>query len=108
MPPVFKPSSLSRALLWSIEDTIGFKLLPSVKQRTETSGPVKNSSITMLLPLAPKTLSFIIISMASDASLKSGAIITPFPRANPSAFITIGKSPFLRYSLASSGSEKTS
>ena len=38
---------------------MGTTVLPSVKARTETSGPVRNSSMTTRLPLSPKTLSSI-------------------------------------------------
>ena len=40
-----------------------------VKERTETSGPVKNSSITTLLPLSPNFLSSIIVFTASSADV---------------------------------------
>ena len=38
---------------------MGLTVTPSVKQRMETSGPVRNSSITTRSPEAPKTLSSI-------------------------------------------------
>ena len=51
-----------------MEETMGITVLPSVKLRTETSGPVRNSSMTILSPEAPKTLSSIMERTASLAS----------------------------------------
>ena len=39
----------------SIEEIIGTTTFPSVNERTDTSGPVRNSSITIFEPLAPNT-----------------------------------------------------
>ena len=71
--------------------------MPSVKASTETSGPVKNSSTTTLLPLLP-TVPFlllaafsIMVSTAETASSRVSAISTPLPNARPSAFTTTGK-----------------
>ena len=76
--------------------------------RTETSGPVRNSSITMLLPLSPKILSPMIVFTAFFASSRVCAIITPFPRASPSALTTIGAAAFSTYASAFFISEKLS
>ena len=108
IPPVLRPLSPSSARLWSIDDTIGFTHLPSVNARTETSGPVKNSSTTTLLPLSPKILSSI-ISLTPDSACSSvSGMITPLPSARPSALMTVGNS-FLSliYAITSAGSEKT-
>src|SRR5699024_4243052 len=59
MPPVFRPVSPSPARLWSMLDTMGLTVLPSVKASTDTSGPWRNSSTTTRLPLSPKRLSTI-------------------------------------------------
>jgi len=50
-----KPWSLSKALLWSWEETMVFMVFPSVKASIDTSWPTKNSSITTLFPASPKT-----------------------------------------------------
>ena len=63
--------------LWSMEETMGMTTLPSVKERTETSGPVRNSSMTMWLPLSPKTLSSMQARTASSASCRVMATVTP-------------------------------
>ena len=70
---------------------MGRMVLPSVKARTETSGPVKNSSMTTLEPLSPKILSAIISRRAFLASSRVSAMMTPLPRANPSALMTWGR-----------------
>ena len=59
MPPVLGPRSPSKARLWSLAETMGFTVFPSVKASTDTSGPVRYSSTTTRLPEAPKTLSSI-------------------------------------------------
>ena len=82
--------------------------MPSVNERTETSGPVKNSSITILSPLFPNCLSFIIETTAFLASSLVIAIITPLPRARPSALTTVGIGQLSTYFKASSASVKTS
>ena len=71
---------------------MGIIVFPSVNERTVTSGPVKHSSIKILSPLFPKALFFIHEIIASLASLKFSATVTPLPLARPSAFITIGQS----------------
>ena len=68
MPPVLGPVSPSPTRLWSMEDTMGAMAVPSVKARTLTSGPVKNSSITTRLPESPKARSSIMVLTASSAS----------------------------------------
>ena len=108
MPPVFSPLSPSSARLWSMEETIGTTIFPSVKERTDTSGPVRNSSMTMLLPLSPKIFSSIMETTASFASSLVSAMITPFPSARPSALITVGIGQVSRYSRAAFSSVNTS
>ena len=83
-------------------------MFPSVNESTETSGPSRNSSITMLFPLSPNTLSSIMLCTASSASARVFAIITPLPKARPSAFITVGMGAVLIYSSASSALLNTS
>ena len=79
-----------------------------MKARTETSGPVKNSSTTTLFPLAPKILSSIISLIPASASSSVSGIKTPLPSARPSALITVGNSFFsLIYAIASVGLLKT-
>ena len=85
MPPVFRPLSPSSARLWSMLDAIGTIVLPSVKHSTETSGPVRNSSITTRLPDAPNLPHRMISSTAASAAASSSQISTPLPSARPSA-----------------------
>lgn len=70
---------------------MGATVSPSQKESTLTSGPVKNSSTTMRLPDAPKSLSSMIERTASFASARSRAMTTPLPSASPSALTTVGK-----------------
>ena len=77
-------------------------VVPSQNARTDTSRPVINSSITILLPALPKCLSNMISFTPALASSKSLQINTPLPRARPSAFNTIGNSAVSRYANAAS------
>ena len=90
MPPVFRPLSPSSARLWSMLDTMGTTVLPSVKLSTETSGPVRNSSMTIRLPDAPNCLSSMMLFTAASAAASSSQISTPLPSARPSALTTSG------------------
>ena len=73
-----------------MEETMGLTQLPSVKASTETSGPVRNSSITTVEPDLPKMPPSIISRTAALASSRVWAMITPLPRARPSALTTVG------------------
>ena len=108
MPPVFSPVSLSPERLWSMEEIMGITHSPSVKESTETSGPSRNSSMTILSPLLPNFLSSMISLTAASASDKSWAMMTPFPSARPSALTTVGMGAVCRYARAASMSSKTS
>ena len=108
MPPVFRPVSPSPALLWSCAELIVLIVFPSTKERTETSRPVINSSMTISFPALPNFLSSMIVLTPSFASSKVLQIRTPFPRARPSAFSTIGNFAVSRYFSAASGSENVS
>ena len=77
-------------------------VVPSQNASTDTSRPVINSSITILLPALPKCLSNMISFTPALASSKSLQINTPLPSASPSAFNTIGKSAVSRYANAAS------
>ena len=70
---------------------MGTMVSPSVKERTDTSGPVRYSSTTTRLPLSPNTFSSIMERTASIASARVTAMTTPLPRARPSAFTTTGR-----------------
>ena len=107
MPPVFGPLSPSKARLWSIDETMGTIVRPSVKARTETSGPKSRSSISTRSPLAPKMRSLMMAATAATAWSASSATTTPLPRARPSAFTTTGP-PTDAYASARSASSKTS
>ena len=80
-------------------------VLPSTKESTETSRPVINSSMIISFPAEPNFLSSIIFLTPSFASSSVLQIKTPFPRASPSAFNTIGNfASVSRYLIAASGS----
>ena len=81
---------------------------PSTNERTETSRPVINSSMTILSPAEPNCLSSIRVLTPSLASSLVLQISTPFPSASPSAFKTVGYSAVSRYSSAASGVLKVS
>ena len=70
---------------------MGTTVLPSVKERTETSGPVRNSSMTTWLPAVAEDL----VLHAWPGRLppppaRVMATVTPLPRARPSALTTVG------------------
>ncbi len=88
-------------------EAMGRMVSPSVKQRTETSGPVKNSSMTTSLPLSPKIFSSMMERTAAKASSWVWQMSTPLPRARPLAFTTTGKGAAFTYSRASSSWLKT-
>ena len=67
MPPVFSPISPSPMRLWSMDAGMGTTVFPSVKVSTDTSGPVRNSSITTHSPLFPNLPLSIISLMAFSA-----------------------------------------
>ena len=84
-------------------------VFPSTKDKTETSRPVINSSMTIVFPAFPNFLSSMISFTPSSASFRSLQISTPLPSARPSAFRTIGNfASVRRYSSAFSGSSKFS
>ena len=74
-----------------MEDTIGTMVLPSVKESTDTSGPVRYCSMTIRSPLLPNAPSSIMALTAACASDRVSAMMTPLPSASPSALITVGK-----------------
>ena len=55
MPPVLGPLSPSSARLWSCEVASGTTVLPSVRHSMETSGPLRHSSTTTVLPASPNS-----------------------------------------------------
>ena len=84
-------------------------VFPSTKESTDTSLPVINSSMTMVFPALPNFLSSMISFTPSSASSRELQIRTPFPRASPSAFSTMGNfAQVRRYSSAFSASSKFS
>ena len=70
---------------------MGLTHVPSVKASTETSGPVRNSSMTTLAPLSPKIRSSMMERTASRALSLVSQMSTPLPRARPSALTTAGR-----------------
>ena len=65
-------------------------VFPSTKESTDTSRPVRNSSTTIWFPAVPNFLSSMISFTPAFASSRVLQISTPFPRASPSAFKTMG------------------
>src|SRR5690625_4951243 len=85
IPPVFGPASLSKARLKSWAGSSGTTVTPSVIQNSETSGPSKNSSTTILPPgLARHSAAW------ASASSRSEVTTTPLPAASPSSLTTCG------------------
>ena len=76
--------------MWSWAEVMIRTVFPSTKESTDTSLPVKNSSITIWFPAVPNFLSSIISFTPAFASSRVLQIRTPFPRARPSAFNTMG------------------
>ncbi len=70
---------------------MGTSVSPSVKDSTDTSGPVRNSSITTFAPLSPKMRPSIMERTASRAASRVSQISTPLPSARPSALTTVGR-----------------
>ena len=91
-----------------MEDTIGISVSPSVKLSTDTSGPVRNSSITTREPDSPNIRSSMTACIAASASSRVCAIVTPLPRASPSALMTVGSGQLLIYSSAAPALSNTS
>ena len=84
-------------------------VLPSTKESTDTSRPVINSSMTIVLPALPNFLSSMISLTPASASSSVLQIRTPFPSARPSALRTIGNFACVcKYSNAFCGSSKFS
>src|SRR5690625_4702905 len=85
IPPVFGPASLSKARLKSWAGSSGTTVTPSVIQKSETSGPSKNSSTTICAPDLRKHS-----AAWASASPRSEVTMTPLPAASPSSFTTCG------------------
>ena len=73
-------------------ETIGLTVLPSQKDSTLTSGPVRNSSTTTWLPDAPNFLSSM-ISLTPSRLLLILADQHALASARPSALMTMGYLP---------------
>ena len=82
--------------------------MPSHSANSETSSPVRHSSITTAAPASPKARRSIIASIAASASASVAATTTPLPAARPSAFTTIGAPRRRTNSRAASASSKRS
>mmetsp|Transcript_7498 Transcript_7498/g.18081 ORF Transcript_7498/g.18081 Transcript_7498/m.18081 type:complete len:220 (-) Transcript_7498:175-834(-) len=91
MPPVFGPSSLSNARLWSWARGKTFTVLPSEIASTDSSLPPSIFSTTTSAAAAPKSPFFIMPVRASFASSSDFGTIAPFPAASPLAFTTTGQ-----------------
>src|SRR4051812_42661966 len=93
MPPVFGPASPSSARLKSCAGCSGTTVTPSVTANSDTSGPLRYSSITTRSPAA-----------WAIASSRSDVTTTPLPAASPSCLTTYGGGSVARTSAASSPS----
>src|SRR5215472_12681164 len=80
MPPVFGPSSPSRARLKSCAGSSGAAVVPSASAKRLTSGPSRYSSMTTFAQLLAWAL----------ASARSVVTTTPLPAASASSFTTYG------------------
>ena len=92
MPPVLGPCvAVAGALVVHGGDHGDDHVLPSVKDRTETSGPVRNSSMTTLAAaLAEDLVLHAWRGRPPRPPPGSCATMTPLPRARPSALTTVG------------------
>ena len=96
MPPVLGPRSPSSRRLWSCEVASGTTCLSFATTMKLTSSPLRNSSMTMVFPAAPKLPP----SMARAAAMADSCVsqmTTPFPAAKPSALTTSGSRCALTY-----------
>src|SRR5512132_4406545 len=84
IPPVFGPTSPSKARLKSCTAGSGTAFTPSESAHTDTSGPSSSSSITSGWPSAAA------VGSAASSSSCVRHTKTPFPAASPSALITHG------------------
>ena len=90
MPPVFGPMSPSWMRLKSCAGASRTARFPSQIASTDSSGPVKPSSITSLRPASPKACPDRYSSTAFLASARDSVTTTPLPAARPSVLITNG------------------
>ena len=109
MPPVFGPSSPSRTRLWSCATGRPIARRPSQTAKNDASAPVRCSSMTTHRPASPNRRSSIASRTACSAADRSGATVTPFPAASPSALMTTGNpnSPPATVASASSARRQT-
>ena len=83
MPPVFGPSSLSNARLWSCAVAQSAASRPSHSANSEISGPVMPSSITQVRPASPNASPDRYAWTASRASPIDSVTMTPLPCGEP-------------------------
>ena len=108
MPPVFGPVSPSPTRLWSCAAPSGNAVWPSHSANSETSSPIRHSSITTASPASPNARAAIIASIAASAASSVSATTTPLPAARPSAFTTTGAPRRRTNARAASASSKRS
>src|SRR6478672_1701232 len=85
MPPVLGPASSSPTRLKSCAGASATTVSPSLMQKTETSGPSRNSSTTS----RPSGLSRQ-VRACSRATSRESVTTTPLPAASPSSLTTCG------------------
>ena len=90
MPPVLGPVSPSPARLKSWAATRTRARTPSQIAMTESSGPVRPSSMTTRRPAPPKVAPESLARASAIASSRSAVTSTPLPAASPSVLTTHG------------------
>src|SRR5436190_2671932 len=90
IPPVFGPRSPSSARLKSWDGASGTARRPSHTARTDSSGPLRPSSITTVRPAGPNAAPASFAFTSSSASINDSVTSTPLPAARPSVLTTNG------------------
>ena len=88
MPPVLGPRSSSKIRLKSWAGAKATARWPSHSAMSEHSGPERPSSITTVVPAAPKLEPESLSATSARASSRSSVTRTPLPAARPSVLIT--------------------
>ena len=90
MPPVLGPASPSPMRLKSWAGARGTARVPSHTTSSDSSGPVRPSSMTTRSPAAPKDSPESFSRTSASASAIDSVTSTPLPAARPSVLTTNG------------------
>src|SRR4029450_7781843 len=90
MPPVLGPVSPSPTRLKSCAGASGTARVPSQIASTDSSGPVRPSSITTVRPASANDSPESFVRTSSSASSSRPVTRTPLPAASPSVLTTQG------------------